>query len=158
MKQKVSPDQLSALQFSRVWVREAVFVDDESSQDAITPQDIKEVGITLEVKLAFSENRDRAMVTLRASLEPPASQRYFVKLSAAVEGAFTVASGSDPQLLERFASLQAPVILLPYLRQVFSELTAQSRIGALVLPPLNMAEVMQAMQAKMEKSQASANP
>jgi len=158
VKQKVSSDQLSALQFSRVWVREAVFVDDESSQDAVAPQDIKDLGITLEVKLAFSENRDRAMVTLRASLEPPAAQRYFVKLSAAVEGAFTVSSGSDPKLLERFASMQAPVLLLPYLRQVFSELTAQSRLGALVLPPLNMAEVMQAMQAKMEKSQASANP
>lgn len=158
MKQKVSSDQLSALQFSRVWVREAVFVDDESSQEAIAPQDIKGIGITLDVKVAFSENRDRAMVMLRASLEPPAAQRYFVKLSAAVEGAFSVASGSEPQLLERFASLQAPVLLLPYLRQVFSELTAQSRLGAMLLPPLNMAGVMQEMQAKLEKRQVSASP
>jgi preprotein translocase subunit SecB len=152
MKQNVTQDQHSALQFERVWVREAVFIDDEASQVRVPSQDIHDLGLTLEVRVTFSDKRDRAMVILRASLEPPSSERYFVKLSAAVEGAFRVAGGTEEGRLEKFASLQAPVLLLPYLRQVFSELTAQSRLGALVLPPINMADVIQAMEKTSEKA------
>ena len=158
MNHKVSNEQLSALQFERVWVREATFLDVEGHQSPPPPQELEGVGIQLDVKVAYSEQGDRAFVTVRASLESPADKRFFSKLAAAVEGAFTLRSGADPKLLQTFATVQAPVLLVPYLRQVITNLTAQSRVGALVLPPLNMVEITKAMQAQTTKEAAPATP
>ena len=158
MKHNVSSEQLSALRFERVWVREATFLDVEGDQSAPPPQELEGVGIQLEVKVAYSEQGDRAFVTLRASLESPADKRFFLKLAASVEGAFTLRRGADPKLLQTFATVQAPVLLVPYLRQVITNLTAQSRVGAMVLPPLNMVEITKAMQAQAAKEGASATP
>lgn len=148
MKQRVSGEQLSALQFERVWVREATFIDNEGDQTLVPQQAFDEVEIQLEAKAVYSERGDRAFVTLRASLESPPKTRLFVKLAAAVEGTFSVRAGTDPQRLQRFATVQAPVLLMPYLREVITKLTAQSRLGALVIPPLNMAEIMKEMQSQ----------
>ncbi len=153
MTHKVSSDQLSALRFERVWVREAAFQDIENANDPVSPQDHVNVEIRIEVKAAYSARGDQAFVTVRASLEPPAGQKLFQQLSAAVEGAFSVRGNLDRERLEGFATTQAPVLLLPYLRQLVTSLTAQSRVGAVIIPPLNMLEITKAM-----KSQAREKP
>jgi preprotein translocase subunit SecB len=145
MTHPVKPQELSVLRFDRIWVREAVFVDSLDDQSPPAPEDLAGIGISLEVRAEPGGRGDRAFVTVRAVLEPPAGKALFLKLSAAVEGAFSLQPGTDPERLRGFASLQAPVLLLPYLRQVITDLTAQSRLGALVLPPINMAEVTRAM-------------
>lgn len=157
MKHKVASEQLSTLRFEHVWVREATFIDCEGEQVAQPSQEIEGVGIQLEVKVSYSEQGDKAFVTIRASLEPPANKRVFLKLAAAVEGSFTLRGAADRNVLEGFATLQAPVLLLPYLRQVITTLTAQSRVGAMVLPPLNMVEITKAMQAQMSKEGSPAS-
>ena len=154
MKQNVSKEHLSTLRFERVWVREATFLDVEGDQAPLPSQELEGVGIQLEVKVSYSEKGDRAFVTVRASLESPSDKRFFVKLAAAVEGAFALRHGAEPKVLQNFATVQAPVLLLPYLRQVITNLTAQSRVGAMVLPPLNMVEVTKAMQAQSAKEGA----
>ena len=156
MTHNVSTEQLSTLRFERVWVREATFVDVEGDQAPLPPQELEGVGIQLNVKVAFSEQGDRAFVTVRASLESPADKHFFVKLAAAVEGSFALRQAADPKVLHTFATVQAPVLLLPYLRQVITNLTAQSRVGAMVLPPLNMVEITKAMQAQATKEGAPA--
>jgi preprotein translocase subunit SecB len=147
MKHRVSDDQLSALQFERVWVREATFLDVEGEHAPVPPQDIADVPIHLEVKVNYTAQGDRAYVMLRASLDPPTERRLFLKLSAAVEGAFLLRGPADLPRLQGFATTQAPVLLVPYLRQVITMLTAQSRVGAMVLPPLNMVEITKAMRS-----------
>lgn len=153
MPHRVKPEELSQLRFERVWVREACFVDSEDVRKAPSQEDVKGIGINLEVRVKGAASGDRAYVTVRATLEPPAGSSLFLKLSAAVEGAFALQAGSDPESLKGFTSLQAPVLLLPYLRQVITDLTAQSRIGALVMPPINMAEVTKAMRQAPSASQ-----
>ncbi|MDP3911462.1 MAG: protein-export chaperone SecB [Gemmatimonadales bacterium] len=156
MTHRVSSEQLSALQFERVWVREAVFLDIEGEKDSAAPQAHLKVGIRIEVKVAYSPRGDGAFVTVRAALDPPADERLFRELTAAVEGEFSVRGGVDRQRLESFATTQAPVLLLPYLRQVLTTLTAQSRVGAIVMPPLNMVEITKAMQAQAKDKPAAA--
>ncbi len=156
MTHKVSKEQLSTLRFERVWVREATFRDVQGDQAALPPQELEGVGIQLDVKVAYSEKGDRAFVTVRASLESPPDKRFFLDLAAAVEGAFALRSGADPKLLRTFATVQAPVLLVPYLRQVITNLTAQSRVGAMLLPPLNMVEITKAMQAQTAQEGAPA--
>lgn len=149
MKHKVKPQQLSALRFERVWVREATFVDAEGEQTSIASRELEGVEIQLDVRVTFSDAEDRAYVTLRASLEPPADRPLFSRLSAAVEGVFSLRQQPNRDVLASFASLQAPVLLVPYLRETLTSLTAQSRLGPVLLPPLNMAEVIKAMQAQV---------
>ncbi len=145
MTHHVSQEQLSELQFERVWIREATFLDIEGEQTPVPPTDQAASGIHLEVKIGYAPQGDRAVVQLRATLEPNPEQRFFLKLSAAVEGAFSLRGQLDRKRLEAFATVQAPVLLVPYLRQAITMLTAQSRVGAIVLPPLNMLEITKAM-------------
>lgn len=153
MPHRVKPEELSQLRFERVWVREACFVDSEDATKAPSQDELRSIGINLEVKAEGIESGDRAYVTVRAILEPPPGSNLFLKLTAAVEGLFALQGGSDPEGLKGFTSLQAPVLLLPYLRQVVTDLTAQSRIGPLVMPPINMAEVTKAMRQAPSASQ-----
>ena len=92
---------------------------------------------------------------MRAVLEPPADSELFIRLSAAVEGAFSVRAGVPTEKIKSFATVQAPVLWLPYVRQVITNLTAQARCGALVMPPINMAEVIKAMRESTEKAESS---
>ncbi|MEX2155650.1 MAG: hypothetical protein WD773_02285 [Gemmatimonadales bacterium] len=156
MSHRVSSEQLSALQFERIWVREAVFLDIEGEKERAGPQAHLKIAIRIEVKVGYSPPGDRAFVSVRAELEPPPDERLFRELSAAVEGEFSVRGGVDRQRLESFATTQAPVLLLPYLRQVVTTLTAQSRVGAIVMPPLNMVEITKAMQAQVKDKTAAA--
>lgn len=155
MSHRVSSEQLSALRFERVWVREAVFVDMEGERESVSPKEHVNVEIRIEVKVAYSPQWERAFVTVRAVLEPPTDRKLFRELSAAVEGEFSVRGGVDRQRLESFATTQAPVLLLPYLRQAVTGLTAQSRVGAIVMPPLNMVEITKAMRAQAKDKPAA---
>jgi preprotein translocase subunit SecB len=157
MKHSVSAEQLSELQFERVWVREASFLDIDGEQSVIPAQDLQGVGIHLEVKVGLSAQGDKAAVVVRASFEPKPEQRLFLKLAAAVEGLFALRGTPDRRRLEQFATTQAPVLLVPYLRQVITTLTAQSRVGAIVLPPLNMLEITKAMRAEPGRTAVEAS-
>ena len=153
MTHKISKEQLSALQFERVWVREAEFLD-TSSQQAV-PSKSGEIGVKLDVNVSYSDDGARSFVTVRVVLEPLAGSELFTKLSAAVEGAFSVRAGVPADKIKTFSTFQAPVLLLPYVRQVITNLTAQARCGALVMPPINMAEVTKSMRESAEKAEAS---
>lgn len=155
MSQPVRPQDRSALQFERVWTREALFVDLEDEQEPIAPALIESVEIRLEVRIASSDEGRRAFVTLRAVLEPPAGTRLFSRLSAAVEGAFTT-SDNSPARLSEFSRLQAPVLLLPYLRAVVSSLTAQTRLSTVVIPPLNMVQLISELASRTTRDAAPA--
>jgi preprotein translocase subunit SecB len=149
----VATEQLSALKFERVWVRQAEFLD-ASAEHGAMPGDWQ-CKINLEVKVDFVE-KERAFVLVRVTLESPPQQRLFDHLVAAVEGEFSIRPSIDPPIraLHSFASLQAPVLLLPYVRQVLTTLTAQARCGAIVIPPINMAEVTKALHEGVSVSQA----
>lgn len=146
MSHDIRPEDHSALRLERIWIRDAIFRDAVSSNTE-SIEAVKDLGfeITLDVGASFVDNERRALVSLRLTVKPPAALKYFEELSARVEGAFVMANPEDTETLKAFASAQAPVILLPYARQVISSLTAESRLGAVVLPPINMQAVIDAM-------------
>jgi preprotein translocase subunit SecB len=150
----ITTGDLSALKFERVWVREASFLDGDSV-DMLPPGQERSFRVLLSIRQDFSADGKRAYVRVGATLEPEApGGEEFRKLSAAVEGVFALSVVADPEMLKKFASLQAPVLLLPYLRQLISSLTAQSRMGTVVIPPINMVEVLHSMQGSIEQSAA----
>lgn len=146
----------SALQFDRVWVREVTFIDNPEETEP-TQASAAELGIRLEVSLRFSEDNRLSFVTLRAVLDPPSGKPLFTKLTAAVEGLFRMSDG-DPQRLQEFSRLQAPVLLLPYLRTAISTMTAESRLSAVILPPLNMTQLVHRMNEALEAGARSQQP
>jgi hypothetical protein len=96
----VGPEDLSALRFERVWVREAVFVD--SSDSALLPAAaLQDLAINLGIGAQITEAGDRATVSLCVQVEPPAEPAQFVRLSATVEGAFSIADGADKERLSQ---------------------------------------------------------
>jgi len=120
------------------------------SADAIS----RDVSVRLEVTVTIVADGKRAFVRLRAMVDPPAGSAAFTQLSAAVEGAFSLADGDEPERLTHFARAQAPVLLLPYLRVVISFITSQSRTGPIVLPPINMVQIIDRMQSSLESETA----
>jgi preprotein translocase subunit SecB len=144
----VREEDRSLLQFDRVVIREAAFVDVEDAEDSV---DAGTVEIKLEVRVTVGADGRRAFVLLRLILEPPIDKVTFRQLNGAVEGSFTVSDG-DASRLADFAHMQAPVLLLPYARAVISSLTAMSRFGAVVVPPLNMMSIVSEMAEKAKAS------
>jgi len=152
LKQPVGAEHKSLLRFERVWVREANFLDLAAEHAPPSQEQLADVQINLEVKSEVNEASNRAFVTVRAVLAPPAQTQLFVTLAATVEGTFSLAPKGDPKTLHRFATVQAPVLLLPYLRQAISSLTVQTRLGNLIFPPLNMTSIIDKMRAESESN------
>lgn len=151
---QVGAEHTSALRFERIWVREASFVDLLEEQQAPSQDTISRLEITLEVRRTIHDGGRKANVLLRALVTPPVGQRLFTSLSAAVEGLFSVGQDVEHAKFDTFTTVQAPVLLLPYLRQVITTLTAQSRVGGIVLPPLNMT----ALTGRMAQAESQSTP
>jgi preprotein translocase subunit SecB len=143
MKQPIKQENRSVLRFDRVWVREASFIDDPEQQEPPPKERLGSVELGLEVKVSILKASNRAHVTLRLVVTPSDTPALFKQLLVCVEGEFSVEEGSPGDALQRFASLQAPVLLFPYVRQVVTSLTAESRIGAFIVPPLNMTAIIE---------------
>jgi preprotein translocase subunit SecB len=80
-------------------------------------------------------------VEVSVSVEPTHERPEF--FSTAVVGRFRQVGKGQSVELERFAHLQAVAILLPYVRQVLSNLTSMSPYGgAFYLPSLNVVNLM----------------
>ena len=139
------PEHRSFISFDHVWVREVVFQDFDD--DFSSPGGSGDSRVRLEIAVRRDPNSRTAHVRLKAVVEGNEGSGPFAKLSAVVEGAFTLSDGVNDDRLEQFTSQQAPVLLLPYLRATLSSLTAQSRSGAFVLPPINMVQVIESMAA-----------
>lgn len=157
--QQAIPGHRSALAFDSVWTREAVYVDAAGEYQAPSGDAIsRAVSVRLEVSVTIVDDGKRSFVRLRAMVDPPVGSAAFSQLSAAVEGAFSLADGDEPDRLKHFARAQAPVLLLPYLRAVISSMTAQSRTGPIILPPINMVQIIDRMQSSLESETAEGSP
>lgn len=81
-------------------------------------------------------SRDQFGVLLALTMHSTAQRPERLSVSYVAE--FKI-EGAPPTLdVERFACLNAPTIIMPYLRQALDDLTCRSRHGRLVLPPVNM--------------------
>jgi preprotein translocase subunit SecB len=141
MEQQLSKEHEGALAFHGVFVREAVFSDMGVDQPIVAPGMV-DANLGLRVGHKFSDDGRMCSVLLSVKIEPPEGVPAFKELRATVEGIFGVGPDKDPKDLQKFVELQAPALLVPYLRETISRLTSTARVSTLVLPPLNMVKVM----------------
>jgi preprotein translocase subunit SecB len=89
----------------------------------------------------FLDPEDRTFeVRLSVTVEPSAERDEY--LATHVVGRFRGVVESPSVTVGEFVRLQAPAILLPYVRVSLSSLTSQSFYGTYYLPPINVVELM----------------
>ena len=149
---KIGTEHQDKITFERVWVREAVFRDvrDVFDPPGVAKQKLEDLNVLLQVGVQLQEETGSAFVTVRCSLDPGNERAPFAELSVAVEGHFTIPDSTGQARLTEFARSQAPILLFPYVRQAISSLTVTTRLGGLVLPPVNMQQVVAAMKRQEE--------
>lgn len=91
-------------------------------------------------------DRNRFEVGIIFGLDPVASRPQRVEV--AVAGRFVVRGEAQTVPPETFAHSHAPALLFPYLRQVVDELTARGPCSRILLPPTNIAALMQSVPAE----------
>jgi preprotein translocase subunit SecB len=64
------------------------------------------------------------------------------------EARFTVPEGSPVDVLSRFARYNAPAILFPFLREMVANVTGRTPFTPLVLPPLNVKAIIDALEKR----------
>ena len=55
-----------------------------------------------------------------------------------ITGIFSVIEGAENMPLEEFAKVNAPTLLLPFAREMISNITAKSPLPHLLIPPINI--------------------
>ncbi|MEE8551492.1 MAG: protein-export chaperone SecB [Gemmatimonadota bacterium] len=75
-------------------------------------------------------------VVLGARIGPSETERD--KIEAVVVGNFEIMGDVQSVDLRRFVELNAPALIMPYLRQALTSLSDQGPFGAFYLPPVNV--------------------
>ena len=150
---RIQDRHYSGINFDWVIVRDLRFSDNPAKAGFSVLSDLA-ADIHIESSLDASKRICRSLV--RLSLEPSAAQREeFQVISATVEGQFSVVGGAEPSVnIEVFANHQAPAILMPFLREAIASATARSRLGQVLVPPINVVAVI----SEMEVAKGSAAP
>lgn len=132
---KLEEGHFSGISFDWVVVRELRFVDNPDSSETGPLGDLT-VSLSIQKKVAADGSWCRTI--LRVKLDPPDdAPEAFRVLLASVEGNFT-AQGNAVVDMETFSRRQAPVILMPFVREALASATSKSRFGQLLLPPINV--------------------
>jgi len=103
------------------------------------PKDGVAIDLDLNVKNNFSKDKKTLITTLTAVLFKNAENAPF-NLKVIVEGEFK----GEYKNLRKFSKLNAPAHLFPFLREIISNTTMRANIPPLVLPPLNLTELLTA--------------
>lgn len=153
----LEPRHLAGLTFDWLVVRELRFVDDPAEANS---RSLSQMEAELDIKTALSPEGRSCRCMVRVTLRPPTGGPGipFQILTAAVEGQFSVAEGQTPTVnLEGFAKLQAPAILMPFVREAIAMLTRGSRFGSVLLPPINVVAVVEEMEKQRSEQPALVN-
>jgi len=151
----VDPGHLTGLLFDWVITREQRFID---SADRIGSEQPLGLRAGIEISRKIDEEGKWCRVRVRVQLDPPENEpQTFVHLSAAVEGQFSLTEESELSVedVENFAKHQAPAILMPFARTAIASATTGSRLGVILMPPINVASLTEVIE---EQSAAASKP
>ena len=141
----------SGIQFDRQYLRE-VYVDD--SEDAPLSEHLHAV---LDVRWRLNAAHTKCAVQMEAmfsEVEDPTPEQVRVRI--VLEALFS-APGEASVKLSSFARVQAPVIMMPFLREHVAAITSRTRMGQLLINPLNLSRAM-AKADEQEQVEATAKP
>lgn len=139
----------SGIRFDWVLVREVVFVDGSSGTigKAATDQPVD-----LQISALLSEDGSSCRVSLGVRIEIPALEsEQPTELRVRVEGQFSSVGVTSIPMSE-FSRIQAPVILLPFAREAIATVSGKTRIGQLLINPLNLAAVLGGAEQRAEQA------
>lgn len=109
------------------------------NKDFKLPKEGVAIDLDLNVKNNFSKDKKSLITTLTAVLFKNAENAPF-NLKVIVVGEFK----GEYKNLRKFSKLNAPAHLFPFLREIISNTTMRANIPPLVLPPLNLIELLKA--------------
>ena len=115
----------------------------EQSYKVVTPEDPGDEDSPRSVSLAWDwqvTGDDAFEVFMWGDLGPSGTD--WDEITVSILGEFTF-KPSRSLSLERFVGVNAPAMLLPYLRETISALTARGPFGAYYLPSINVVEMGQ---------------
>ena len=138
----------SGFSFDRVWVRSIRF--DDTGIDVQPGQ--KQAEIELGVSMEVPEDNSQALVSLTISVKPK-DPNEFHAFEATVEGRFRPTSEEHKAKLKEFVDRQGAALLLPFAREVVADVTMRSRLGPLILPPLNVYNIAEEKAAAAAEKQ-----
>jgi len=127
-------ENLSGVRMDWVYVRELFFKDPDPSEPKPT---LPEATATISLEHAIAT--DGLSCTNRLTIElsiPGKAANPIVR--AVVEARFSKAGDKSVVDISQFASLQGPVIVMPFLRDAVATATGKSRFGQILLAPINV--------------------
>lgn len=102
------------------------------------------VDIDFKYERSFNPDGKTLTVLLTVSLCQNEQNCPFT-MSVSVEGTFT---GESPEELERFSRVHAPAHLFPFVREIVGNTTMRAGISPLLLPPFNLAAMLEEKEIK----------
>lgn len=136
---------LSGLQFDWVITRDLRFIDNRSETRSGGP--LANLVADVQVESQVDATKRSCRVLVRVTLAPPDTDlTLFQTIVAAVEGQFTEVSPKPSVDLAVFAKRQAPAIIMPFVREAIASATAKSRFGQVLLPPINVVALTEALE------------
>lgn len=155
---KVRKRYYSGIRFDWMFVRELRFADNPSSYEH---ERLETLQADLHLDSDVSEDGRKARVRLGLTVRPtPGQKALFQALSAKIEAGFSVPEENEPSVsMDEFVRLQAPAILLPFVRQEIALATSQSRLGQVLLAPINLTKVTEEIRkSKAEQAADESSP
>lgn len=77
--------------------------------------------------------------------------KLYDKFELEITGIFTTIKGKENLSLDKFADINAPILLVPFLREILSNITSRTPLPHLLLPPINIS----ALRKKAETAESS---
>lgn len=123
----------SGIQFTAVVVDRLVFSD-------LSPGEKKPASLEFSfgIRRTFYKEPDSVEVSFLVKIGPPAGTASRFALEADVTGRFERADTATGMTLEEFSKTNAPALVMPYAREVVTNITARSRHGTIFIPPVNV--------------------
>lgn len=145
----------SGVSFDGILLRRAVF-DDIGLERPEGLKEQKSLNVNLEVTYGQMKDPQHAFVRLTFSATPDKDPTLFKQLIVVLDGLFSVPADGDVEQLQKFCQASGPSLLMPYVRQAVTNLTAFSQAQAIILPPLNLTRVLpaEAVQSALPAAEA----
>ena len=79
------------------------------------------------------------------------SIRLYDGFSLDVVGTFSTIKGKENMLLEKFGRTNVPALLIPYAREIITDITAKSPLPTLIIPPINVIALLKKKESVKDK-------
>jgi len=93
-----------------------------------------------DTKLGKSINKDKTKLVVRLQMEIK-DKKDEIRISCAMVGVF-LQFEKGSMTLEEYSNFNAPAMILPYLRQMISDVTLKASLIPIILPPLNLHQLI----------------